>query len=99
MMPFKELLPVYRAEHLGDTNVYPGSPSHSEYGFIQPQDPTLALTDSSFSKTFRMFAELGANFKEADRIEYDGKTMQITGVQNFKFGGHPHLEITLELVI
>lgn len=96
MLPYKELLPIYRALASGDENTYPESPSFQEWLFIQPQDPTLALSDSSFSKTMRAFAELGANLKETDQIEYDGKTLRITGVQNFKFGGHPHLEISLE---
>lgn len=98
MLPHKELLPVYRPAKSGDQNSYPDSASHSEYGFIQPQDPTLALTDSSFAKTFRMFAEQGANFLELDEVEKNSKRYRITGISDFDFGGHPHLEISLELV-
>lgn len=98
MLPYKELIPVYRPAKSGDTNNYPETASHEEYIFIQPQDPTLSLTDSSFSKTFRAFAEMGANFREMDELDYDDKRLRITGINNFKFGGHPHLEISLELV-
>lgn len=98
MLPYKELVPVYRQTKSGDSNTYPDTASHSEYIFIQPQDPTLALSDASFSKTFRGFAELDANFQESDRLDYEDKTYLITGIQRFKFGGHPHLEISLELL-
>lgn len=99
MLPYKELVPVYRPQSEDDANNYPDDPTHNEYIFIQPQDPTLALTDSSFSKTFRAFAEEGANFREMDEIEWNSKRMRLTGVQDFYFGGHPHLEISLELVL
>jgi hypothetical protein len=56
------------------------------------------LTDASYSKTFRAYAELNADLLDMDQVSHDGKTLRISGIQNFKFGGHAHLEITLEQI-
>lgn len=101
MLPAHETVEVFRPVKAGDQNSYPGTATHSANIHIQPQDPTLVLTDSSFAKTFRGFAELDADFQEMDkivRVSESTKEYRITGVQRFDFGGHPHLEITLELV-
>lgn len=97
-IPSKTLVPVYRPVKSGDTNAYPSTATHSEYIHIQPQDPVLVITDSSFSKTRRGFADSGADFNEMDEIVYKSKRFRLMGVSDYDFGGMPHLEISLEEV-